>query len=73
MLDVPGVIDMATVYVPPHVGVRLLPEFVQKGIAEIWINPGAESGELLEEARRMQLKLIVACSVVAIGENPYAD
>ena len=31
-----------------------------------------ESEELLEEARRLQLKVIVACSIVAIGENPYA-
>jgi hypothetical protein len=70
--DVPGAIDMATVYVPPDIGVRLLSEFAQKEIAEIWINPGAESDELLEEARRLQLKVIVACSVLAIGQDPYA-
>jgi predicted CoA-binding protein len=73
VLDVPGILDMATVYVPPRIGVKLLPEFAQKGIPEIWINPGAESRELLEEARRLHLKLIVACSMVAIGQNPYAD
>ena len=73
VLDVPGVIDMATVYVQPDVGTRLLKEFAQKGIGEIWINPGAESDELFEEARRLQLRLIVACSIVAIGQNPYAD
>ena len=73
VLDVPGVIDMATVYVQPDVGTRLLKEFAQKGIAEIWINPGAESDELLEEARRLQLRLIVACSIVAIGQDPYID
>jgi predicted CoA-binding protein len=73
VLDVPGVIDMATVYVQPEVGTRLLKEFAQKGIAEIWINPGAESDELLEEARRLQLRLIVACSMVAIGQDPYVD
>jgi uncharacterized protein len=43
VLDVPGPIDMATVYVQPEVAERLLPEFEQKQIAEIWINPGAES------------------------------
>src|SRR5918994_6011950 len=52
VLDVPGAIDMATVYVQPDVALRLLPEFEQKQIAEIWINPGAESDELLADARR---------------------
>jgi hypothetical protein len=72
VLDVPGPIDMATVYVQPEVGLRLLPEFEQKGIAEIWINPGAESDEILAEARRRKLNVIAACSIVAIGQNPNA-
>src|SRR5262245_30956933 len=49
VLDVPGEIDMATVYVQPDVAYRLLDEFERKGIAEIWVNPGAESDELLVE------------------------
>ena len=50
--DVPETIDMATVYVPPEIGITLLDGFEQKKIAEIWINPGAESNELMAEARR---------------------
>jgi predicted CoA-binding protein len=72
VLDVPGPIDMATVYVQPDVGLRLLPEFEQKGIAEIWFNPGAESPELLADARRRKLNIIAACSIVAIGRSPYS-
>jgi predicted CoA-binding protein len=72
VLDVPGSIDMATVYVQPEVGLRLLPEFEQKRIPEIWINPGAESDALLADARRRKLKVIAACSIVAIGRSPYA-
>jgi predicted CoA-binding protein len=70
--DVPGQIDMATVYVPPEIGITLLAGFEQKQIAEIWINPGAESDELLAEARRRKLKVIEACSIVGIGQNPYS-
>ena len=33
VLDVPQRIDMATVYVPPEIGITLLPQFAQKGIA----------------------------------------
>ncbi len=71
VLDVPEAIDLATVYVQPDIALRLLDEFEQKGIQEIWINPGAESDALLAEARRRQLNVIAACSIVGIGESPY--
>jgi predicted CoA-binding protein len=70
VLSVPGAIDMATVYVQPEVAMRLLPEFEQKGIAEIWVNPGAESDELLADARRRKLNVIAACSIIGIGRSP---
>ena len=70
--EVPGPIDMATVYVPPDIGITLLEGFEKKKIAEIWINPGAESDELLAEARRRKLNVIEACSIVGIGRNPYS-
>ena len=72
VLDVAGPIDVATVYVRPEVGLRLLAEFKRKAIPEIWINPGAESDELLAEATRLKLNVIAACSIVAIGRNPSA-
>ena len=70
VLDVPGPIDMATVYVHPDVTLRLLDEFAQKGIAEIWVNPGAEDDQVMAEARRRGLNAIFACSIMAIGRNP---
>ena len=72
VLDVPEPIDMATVYVRPEVGLRLLPEFEQKQIGEIWINPGADSSELLADARRRKLNVIFACSIVGAGQDPSA-
>ena len=72
VLDVPEPIDMATVYVPPEVGITLLDGFEKKRIGEIWINPGAESDALMAEARRRKLNVIEACSIVGIGRNPYS-
>ena len=72
VLDVPEAIDMATVYVQPEVAQQLLAEFEQKKIPEIWINPGAESDDLVAEAKRRQLNIIQACSIVAIGRSPYS-
>ena len=70
VLDVPGPIDMATVYVQPEVATTLLDEFERKKIAEIWINPGAEDDALMIEAERRGLNLIYACSIVGIGRSP---
>src|SRR5215213_1550028 len=71
VLDVPDAIDMATVYVQPEVTLRLLDEFEEKKIPEIWVNPGAEDDEVVAEARRRKMNVIFACSIVGIGRSPY--
>jgi predicted CoA-binding protein len=71
VLDVPGPIDMATVYVQPDVGVGVMDEIAKKGIGEVWLNPGADDDAVIARARALNLKPIVACSIVAIGQNPY--
>jgi hypothetical protein len=71
VLDVPGPIDMASFYVPPDVGLQVIGEVAQKQIPEVWFNPGAESDALIARARSLSIKPIVACSIVAIGTNPY--
>ena len=71
VLDVPGPIDMASFYVQPDVGEQVIGEVARKGIAEVWLNPGAESDALIARARALNIQPIVACSIVAIGRNPY--
>jgi predicted CoA-binding protein len=70
VLDVPGTIDMATVYVQPDVTFGLLDEFERKKIPEIWVNPGAEDDRVMAEARRRGLNVIFACSIIGIGRSP---
>jgi uncharacterized protein len=72
VLDVPGPIDMATFYVPPDVGQKVIAEVAQKRIPEVWLNPGSESDELIRLARALKVEPILACSILGIGENPYA-
>lgn len=67
LMDVPGPIDMATVYVPPDVGWTLLPEFERKGVGEIWFNPGSESDAIAAEGRRRGLNVVFACSIIGMG------
>jgi len=72
VLDVPFPIDMATVYVPPEIGEPLMEELARKQIPEVWLNPGADSDAVIARARALQIQPIVACSIVGIGQNPYA-
>ena len=71
VLDVPGPIDMATVYMQPDVARRLLDEFDRKGIREVWINPGAETDQMLAEKKKRKANLIFACSIVGVGRSPH--
>jgi len=70
VLDVPEAIDMATVYVPPHIGVRVMDDLAQKQIREVWLNPGADGDEVVARARELGLKTIQACSIIGAGESP---
>jgi len=72
VLDVPGPIEMASFYVPPEVGERVIEEIARKEIPEVWLNPGAESDALIARARALEIQPIIACSIVALGQDPYA-
>ena len=72
VLDVPGPIEMASFYVPPDVGERVIEEIARKQIPEVWLNPGAESDALIARARALEIQPVIACSIVALGQDPYA-
>ena len=71
VLDVPGDIDMASFYVQPDIGEQVIEEVARKNIPEVWLNPGAESEALIRRAEALHIRPIVACSIIAIGRNPY--
>jgi predicted CoA-binding protein len=68
--DIPGPVDRATLYLPPQIGLGVLDSIKAKGVEELYVNPGAESDELLARAEAMGLNTIWACSIVEIGERP---
>jgi uncharacterized protein len=71
VLDVEEPIEMATFYVPPEVGLRVIEEVAKKGIAEVWLNPGSDGPEVVSRARALGLAPTLACSIIAIGQSPY--
>ena len=68
--SVPARPDLVSVYLPPPVLLKLLPEIAAKGCDELWLNPGTESPEVLAEAERLGLNVIQACSIVGVGLSP---
>ncbi|MGE0759694.1 MAG: CoA-binding protein [Pirellulaceae bacterium] len=68
--EIPVSLDRISLYVPPQVGMQLLPEIAAKGCRELWFNPGSESDELIEQAYGLGLEPIVACSIVDVGVSP---
>lgn len=68
--DVPARPDLISVYLPPALTLRILPEIAAKGCDELWLNPGTESEEVLLEAARLKLNVIQACSILGVGVSP---
>ena len=69
--DIPGPIDRASIYLPPDKGFAVIDAIAERGdVSEVWLNPGAESEDLIAHARSKGIEPILACSIVDIGETP---
>src|SRR5205823_1417854 len=64
-------LDRISVYLPPPVGLKTLPEIAARGCKELWLNPGSESDELVEAAEKQGLNVIQECSIVGVGMSPH--
>lgn len=67
---VPARPQRVSVYLPPPVLLKILPDIAAKGCDELWLNPGTESEEVLAEAERLKLNVVQACSIVGVGVSP---
>src|SRR6266849_9540914 len=68
--DVPVRPEMVSVYVPPEVLLKILPDIAARGCDELWLNPGSESAAVIAEAERLGLNVIQACSIIGVGVSP---
>ncbi|MBI3881429.1 MAG: CoA-binding protein [Verrucomicrobia bacterium] len=72
IVEVPVRPQLVSVYLPPPVLLKVLPDIAKRGCDELWLNPGTESDEVLAEAERLGLNVIQACSIVGVGVSPHA-
>ena len=68
--ELPGTADVLLLYVRAEIGRRHLAAAAAKGVRTVYMNPGAGSPELAEEARRLGMEPLDACAIVAIGRSP---
>ncbi len=65
-----GQLNRISVYLPPEVAIKTLPEIAARGCDELWLNPGSESPAVVATAQALGLEPIQACSIVSVGGDP---
>jgi len=63
-------LDRISVYLSPAVGLQMLEEIAAANAKEVFLNPGAESEEILAKAQELGIEVIQACSIVNVGMSP---
>ena len=67
--EIPAALERVSLYLPPALGLKVLDEIAAKGCQELWVNPGAESPELMKRAEELGLNAIYACSYLDAGNR----
>jgi predicted CoA-binding protein len=70
LAELPAPVERISVYLPPPVTRRLLPEIAAAGAREVFFNPGAADAATVAEARRLGIAVVEACSIVDLGLRP---
>lgn len=66
--DIEATVDVVSLIVNPMIGMDVLEEAKEKGIKNIWCQPGAESQELIDKAKAYGMNIIYnECVLVELG------
>jgi len=68
--DLPDTVQRIAMYLPPEIGLTVLPDLVRLKRAELFLNPGSDSEELMDRASELGLDAIQACAIMDVGESP---
>lgn len=70
VLEIPLPVEVASIYLPPEIGLKVVDDLVKKGIRKVYLNPGSESDELINKLRIYGVEVEKKCSIRAIGIDP---
>jgi predicted CoA-binding protein len=65
--DLPGPVDRVSIYLPPALTLETLPDIAAAQPGDLFLNPGAESDELVSRASELGLNTLLGCSIIDIG------
>lgn len=68
--QVPLDVDVASLYVPPAIGAKIVEDIVGMGIKKVYLNPGSDSVEIITKLKQNNISVIKTCSIKKIGVNP---
>jgi predicted CoA-binding protein len=68
--DVPGPVQRIAIYLPPEVGIEVLPDIAAVEHEEFFVNPGAESEAFIARAKELGLDPMETCAIIEVGESP---
>lgn len=68
--EIRGPVDRVSVYLPAAITADLIDDIAGLNPEEFWLNPGAESPELIEKAKEAGLNVVIACSIINLGVSP---
>jgi predicted CoA-binding protein len=68
--EIPENVDEASIYLAPHLVPAVLKEVAAKKIKRVWLNPGTESDDAIEQAEELGVEAVVGCSIVGVGVDP---
>jgi predicted CoA-binding protein len=57
--DIPEHVDVISLIVNPKIGMDVIEQANEKGIKNVWCQPGAESKELVDKAKEYGMNIIV--------------
>ena len=62
--DIPVVCDVADIVTPPEVTKKVVSECKEKGITRVWLQPGAESEEVIKFCKENDIKVVYGLCVM---------
>jgi len=67
--ELPPNVKSISIITPPHVTEQMVDKAISMGIANIWMQPGAESPAAVEKCRRNNINVIAdgSCILVVLG------
>ena len=68
--QVPLELDAASIYLPPEIGIKVMPDLIKRKVKRIILNPGSESKEIIMMLKQSNQDHSLSCSIRDIGLDP---